>query len=322
MIKKIINIFILLLVICPFYTNAKEYKYVQDDASLLKKETKEYIEKYSDFIKINNNFNYYVATAKTLGTNDLETLTENYYNQLNVGENGILILYVKDKQAIRVKIGEKISNVINNDIAEKHINIYFMPFLKNSEINEGILNGYKSFYKIICNYYNIDSTEMEVYYADNPYEKYKTFIIIFLIWINTTTTIIICDINKKFYSKKKKITNNKQIMYIGSYVVNIFVLFIAYFMNPTTMFLILAFEFFAITSSYSSGKQLDLIEIKKIEYKKEQKRIAKEKALARKKEALRLKQLKKMQRAVKKRNKKIKKSSSDVEKMLNKTKYK
>ena len=55
------------------------------------------------------------------------------------------------------------------------------------------------------------------------------------------------------------------------------------------MFIILAFEFFAISSSFSTNKQLDLNEIKRIEYKKEQKRIAKEKAKDRKKEILKKK---------------------------------
>ena len=84
----------------------------------------------------------------------------------------------------------------------------------------------------------------------------------------------------------------------------------------------IAFEFFAISSSFSTDKQLDLNEIKRMEYKKEQKRIAKEKAKARKKEALRLKQLRKMQREVKRRNKKRKTESSDLEKMLKRTKHK
>ena len=88
------------------------------------------------------------------------------------------------------------------------------------------------------------------------------------------------------------------------------------------MIIIMAFELIAISSSFSPGKQFDLNELKRIEYKKEQKRIAKEKAKARKKEALRLKQLRKMQREVKRRNKKRKTDSSDLEKMLKRTKHK
>ncbi|MBQ8535292.1 MAG: TPM domain-containing protein [Bacilli bacterium] len=321
--KILLNLFIFIAILfCPTLVNAEEYTYTIDNANLLKKDTKEYIDNYSSFLAQNNNFKYFVVTEKQLGVYSLEELADSYFDQLNVGRKGILILYVKDKQALYIEVGKDVSDVINNNVIQNHINTYFLPFLKNQEIDKGILNGYKSLYKVVCNYYRIDSSSMEVYNADNLYEKYKTYIILFLIWINTATTYIICNTIKKFYSKKKKISSSKQTSFIISSVINILVIFISYFINPTTMFIILAFEFFAISSSFSTDKQLDLNEIKRMEYKKEQKRIAKEKAKARKKEALRLKQLRKMQREVKRRNKKRKTESSDLEKMLKRTKHK
>lgn len=321
--KKYVYIVLLfIMLICPIKVSAQDYKYTLDEANVLKKQTKEYIDNYSEFLYKEKKFKYYIVTLKTLGIYNLEEITEDYYEQLNIGNNGILILYVKDKQSIQILTGAQISHIIDDTILEKHINDYIIPFLKNNEIDQGILNGYKSLYKIVCNYYKIDSTEMEVYHANNFYEKYKSYIIIFLIWINTTTTYFICDTVKKFYVKKKKLSKKDQLIFIISSMVNIIVLFVSYFMSPSTMFLILAFELFAITSSYSTSQKLDLTKIKKMEYKKELKRRNKEKALARKKEAIRLKQLRKMQKEVKKRNKKIKRNSSDLESMLNRSRHK
>lgn len=320
--KFILNLIILLTIIISPNVKAKEYDYTKDNANLLTETTKDYIERYSSFIKENNNFNYYVVTDKTLGVYTLEELSDSYYEQLNIGKKGILIFYVKDKQAIRIKVGENISEIINEIVITEHINKYILPFLKNQEVDNAILNGYKSLYKVVCNYYKIDSSSMEVYYADNAYEKYKSYITIFLIWVNTVTTYLICDTIKKFYSKKKKVTKKKQTTFIISTGINIFVLFISYFMNPTTMLIILVFEFVAITSSYSPSKPLDLNEIKRIEYKKELKKQAKERAREKRLEAQRLKKLKKIQKQVKLRNKKINKESSDLEKMLKRSKHK
>lgn len=321
--KFILNILILITIIfIPNIVNASDYNFVIDNANLLKETTKEYVERYSSFIQENKKFNYYIVTEKTLGVYTLEELTDSYYDQLNIGKKGILIIYVKDKQAIRIKVGESIAHIINDQVIQEHINKYILPFLKNQEVDEGILNGYKSLYKVVCNYYNINSSSMEVYNADNIYEKYKSYIIIFLIWVNTITTYVICDTIKKFYSKKKKVSSKKQTTFILCAAINIFVIFISYFMNPTTMFIILAFELFAIISSFSTNKQLDLNEIKKIEYKKELKRQQKAKALQKKKEIQRLKQLKKIQRQIKKQNKNRKTDSSDLEKMLKRTKHK
>lgn len=321
--KILLNLFILIVIIfSPSIVNAKDYIYTLDNANLLKEDTKEYIEKYSLFIDQNNNFKYYVVTDKELGVYTLEELADSYFEQLNIGRNGILILYVKDKKALYIETGKGISDFIDDSVVQEHIDKFFLPFLKNQEVDKGILNGYKSLYKVVCNYYKIDSSAMEVYNADNIFEKYKTAIFLVLVWINTTTTYIICDTIKKFYSKKKKVSNKKQTTFIISSAINILVIFISYFIEPTMMFIIMAFEFLAISSSFSTHKQLDLNEIKRIEYKKEQKRIAKEKAKAKKKEALRLKQLKKMQKEVKRRNKKRKTESSDLEKMLKRTKHK
>ena len=322
--KKILfNLLILIVILfSPSIVKAEEYTYTLDNANLLKADTKEYIDQYSSFLHQNNKFKYYVVTDKELGVYTLEELANSYFEQLNIGNNGILILYIKDKKALYIEIGKGISNVINDEVVQEHIDKYFLPFLKNQEFDKGILNGYKSLYKVVCNYYRIDSTTMEVYNADNIFEKYKTAIFLILVWINTTTTYIICDTIKKFYSKKKKVSNKKQTSFIISSAINILVIFTSYFIEPTMMFIIMAFEFIAISSSFSTGKQLDLNEIKRIEYKKEQKRLAKEKAKARKKEALRLKQLRKMQREVKRKNKKRKTDSSDLEKMLKRTKHK
>ncbi len=321
--KFMLKLFIfIILIFSPTLVDAKEYVYTLDNANLLKDSTKEYIDRYSSFIKQSNNFNYYVVTDKTLGVYTLEELTDSYYEQLNIEKNGILILYVKDKQAIRIKVGTKIAHIIDDALVEKHINTYIMPFLKNQEVDDGILNGYKSLYKVVCNYYHIDSSSMQVYYADNAYEKYKSYIILGLIWINTITTYLICDIIKKFYSKKKKVNQKKQLTFIISSIINVVVIFISYFMNPTTMYIILAFEFLAISSSFSSNKKLDLMKVKEIEYKKELKRQAKEKQRKKKLEAQRLRKLRKMQKELKKKNKTRNKDSSDLEKMLKRTKHK
>ena len=77
--KFILNLIILLTIIISPNVKAKEYDYIKDNANLLTETTKDYIERYSSFIKENNNFNYYVVTDKTLGVYTLEELSDSYY---------------------------------------------------------------------------------------------------------------------------------------------------------------------------------------------------------------------------------------------------
>ena len=135
--KILLNLFIFIAILfCPTLVNAEEYTYTIDNANLLKKDTKEYIDNYSSFLAQNNNFKYFVVTEKQLGVYSLEELADSYFEQLNIGNNGILILYIKDKKALYIEIGKDISNVINDDVVQEHIDKYFLPFLKNQEIDK------------------------------------------------------------------------------------------------------------------------------------------------------------------------------------------
>ena len=121
--KILINLFIFIAVLlCPTLVNAEEYTYTIDNANLLKKDTKEYIDNYSSFLAQNNNFKYFVVTEKQLGVYSLEDLADSYFEQLNVGRKGILILYVKDKQALYIEVGKDISDFINNNVIQQRIN--------------------------------------------------------------------------------------------------------------------------------------------------------------------------------------------------------
>ena len=128
--KKILfNLLILIVILfSPSIVKAEEYTYTLDNANLLKADTKEYIDQYSSFLHQNNKFKYYVVTDKELGVYTLEELADSYFEQLNIGNNGILILYIKDKKALYIEIGKDISNVINDDVVQEHIDKYFLPF--------------------------------------------------------------------------------------------------------------------------------------------------------------------------------------------------
>ena len=53
------------------------------------------------------------AITELAVTPNWDKIIKNYYNQLNVGNNGILILYVKDKQALQIKTGKFSYNFLN-----------------------------------------------------------------------------------------------------------------------------------------------------------------------------------------------------------------
>ena len=83
----------------------------------------------------------------------------------------------------RIKTGIKLSKIIPDDVIEEYINSYFMPYLKDEDWNSGIKNGYSSFYKLLCNYYEIDSSPMTVYNGLSFIKKYKYSIFMIILFI-------------------------------------------------------------------------------------------------------------------------------------------
>ena len=158
--KKIVSVIIILLSFLFTSVYAEEYKYVLDDAGILKKDTIEYINTYSDFLDKQANIDYYVVTVRSLDEYDLDTYSDivysNYVN--NKKDRGLLILVSKKDRQVKVIAGKGISSVLTDEVINEYIDEYFISFLANNEWDSGIKNGYTAFFKYLCLHLNIDSS--------------------------------------------------------------------------------------------------------------------------------------------------------------------
>ena len=82
-----------------------------------------------------------------------------------------------------------------------------MPYLKNGNWNDGIKNGYSAFYKEICNYYNVDSSELVVEDARYLTSNYKPYIILAIIFINSLISYVFTSFFMRLYRNKGKYIN-------------------------------------------------------------------------------------------------------------------
>ena len=81
-----------------------------------------------------------------------------------------------------------------------------MTYLKNGEWDSGIKNGYSAFYKLICNYYDIDTSDISVY-EEGFVSKYKNYIIFLIIWFITLIGYIFSEYFFRLFLNE---TNKKQ----------------------------------------------------------------------------------------------------------------
>lgn len=245
-IKKYILILVFILLFCPFNINALVTQssdiYVTDNANVLKDETKDYIVTYSDFLKDKEKIDYYVVTLKSLEGINLKEYTDYIYDSFNMNEKGLLIVFSKSDRQLRIKTGIKLSKIIPDDVIEEYINSYFMPYLKDEDWNSGIKNGYSSFYKLLCNYYEIDSSPMTVYNGLSFIKKYKYSIFMIILFICSFISNKLGTYH--FNIKKGKITQTFKTDFISilGILLNLYLLLIIYYLLPLGVIVVIGFE--------------------------------------------------------------------------------
>ena len=265
-IKKYILILVFILLLCPFNINALVTQssdiYVTDNANVLKDETKDYIVTYSDFLKDKEKIDYYVVTLKSLEGINLKEYTDYIYDSFNMNEKGLLIVFSKSDRQLRIKTGIKLSKIIPDDVIEEYINSYFMPYLKDEDWNSGIKNGYSSFYKLLCNYYKIDSSPITVYNGLSFIKKYKYSIFMIILFICSFLSNKLGTYH--FNIKKGKITQTFKTDFISilGILLNLYLLLIIYYLLPLGVIVVIGFEIINIIGLKENFQEEKILKIK------------------------------------------------------------
>ena len=246
------KIFIITLFIVSFlFTNVLALnEFVIDDAKLLKNDTVEYINTYSNFLKNKADIDYYVYTVKDLGEYDSDTFSNMVYSEYikNKNDYGILIFICRNTREVKVIIGKGLSNVVSEEMINEYINDYFISFLSNNEWDSGIKNGYTAFFKYVCLHLDVDTSGLEVTDGNDFIFKYRYYILFISIWICNLIGYILPHYFLRLFNKNYKVTNLDNIIFYGCVFFNVFVLYYNFIIEYKFLLILLLFEVFSILS--------------------------------------------------------------------------
>lgn len=267
----IITIFNLLF---PNSTHALVQKstniYITDEANILSEKTENYIIKYSQFLKEAENIDYYVVTVSDLENYTIEDYTDYLYDSFKLTKKGIIIVVSKNNRRISVKAGEALSYIISDELIDDYIKSYFLAYYKNGEWDKGTKNGYSAFYKLICEAYNIDASEMTVDFGD-IIKEYEYIIIMIIIWICTIISYVYSKYMKKIlFYKENSVAND--IAFAISLITNILLLYLAYMLKPISVLIAFLFELTTIIGNFSKKPTSNKTSPKKKSSKKRKKK--------------------------------------------------
>lgn len=257
--KRVFKLFILIILLIPLsvfgLVKQSEYKFVTDEANIMSEDLINYIYTYSKFLKDKMDINFYVVSVENIENYELESYSEYVFNDFRVGSRGVLLFISKEDRKIRVDIGYELEGALPNEILDKYIDIYMMPYLKNGNWEEGIKNGYSAYYKEICDYYDVDSSELVVEDARYMTANYKPYIILAIIFINSFISYVFTSFFMRLYRSNGKYRgkNKDMILFVLCLSINIVLFYLAYILLPISLIVVLAFELLAIKANYDKN---------------------------------------------------------------------
>jgi len=251
-------------------------EYVTDEGELLTSESENYIVRYSDFLYKKKQIDYYVVTVKSLEDKEIEDYAEEVYKSFKIHKKGVLILAAKEERKVRILSGEKLSDLVTEEVMDEVFETYFTPLLERNEWDEGLMNGYKALYKYICEKNGIDATSMEVVYQLDFLTKYASIIVFVLIFVISIIGAKVAYFYKA-YRIRKMLSIAETILFGSILIFNIFIIALAYYMKPVYALILLACEGVSFFSSSSRRivKKEKKVRIRKKPYRKSKKNIVK-----------------------------------------------
>lgn len=162
--KKILIFLLFLSVFLPREVSAlvkptREF-YVNDYANILSEETENYIIKYSNYLAEKTTSQIVVVTVPNLEGKDLESYATELFRKFGIGDaeenNGLLILLSLEERKVRIEVGYGLEGILPDGKTGRFQDQYMIPYFREDQFDEGMLNGYKAFYQEVASSYHLE----------------------------------------------------------------------------------------------------------------------------------------------------------------------
>ena len=162
--KKILKVLLVCLIVFTNHVFAIEPTqefYINDYANILSEDTEDYIQTNSVSLANATTAQIVVVTVPSLNGVSLEEYSTNLFRQFGIGDkeknNGLLILIALEERKSRIEVGYGLEGVLPDGKTGRIQDEYMIPYFKDNNFDEGILNGYKALFKEVASEYNYDA---------------------------------------------------------------------------------------------------------------------------------------------------------------------
>ena len=141
--------------------------YVNDAANVLSEDTERFIMEHSVALAEQTKAQIVVVTVPNLEGMSLEEYATTLFRQYGIGDaelnKGVLMLLALEERQSRIEVGYGLEGRLTDGKTGRIQDDYMIPYYKDNDFNNGILNGYKALYEEVCQEYGLESDAVPVH---------------------------------------------------------------------------------------------------------------------------------------------------------------
>ena len=227
--------------------------FVVDNSKTLSVSTIQYMNEQSTYLHDNELIDYYVVVTTDLEDMNMEEYADTLFQEYPISNNGILILVSRGDGLLRVQVGSELTSMITEATVNDYLDHYFTPYIQYGDWDKGLLNGYNSFYKLICDKNKIDSSHIVVKEKVDFMTKYLNYIVVIITIISALIVWLLYKMYQKIFVKRKsKNVTLDCFLFALVMALNLALFIVSYFLKPSAILAILLIEGVCLYSFYNA----------------------------------------------------------------------
>lgn len=155
----ILSIFFLTSTAQAFPAPSSSEQYVNDQAGVLKQETKQYMIQMAKKLEEKTQAQIAVVTVKSLEGKTVEEYANEVFRAYGIGQegknNGVLILCSTGERKLRIEVGYGLEGRLTDGKTGRIQDEYMVPDLKNDNYNDGLKKGFNALLQEIADEYQV-----------------------------------------------------------------------------------------------------------------------------------------------------------------------
>ena len=135
--------------------------YIKNEDSIIADDVKENLTQTLVELESKTEVEFSVMSVESLLDRNIEEYANTIFNTLDIGDNGVLLLFSRSDKKVRLEFGRGLEEYLNDSICDRILDTYFVPYCETNEYAKAIEMTETAVLTVISGEYKIDIQGLE-----------------------------------------------------------------------------------------------------------------------------------------------------------------